>query len=420
MIDLLWILPLMLLLMALKGFFSGSEIAIVSADKIRLRHKASQGDRGAAELLKMEQKPEMHLATTLIGTNVSIVMLTTLGTIVAVRLFGSQGELWAIVLFSPLFLILTEVVPKSLFQQQADRIAPIVIRPLRIVMYTLYPLVASFALFARAMARLAGGNSVHHVFMTREMVRAVLDTANKASDVSSPTWTRLRKTLRLSEVTVGEIMIPMADISAIDLQAEISDAIALACAKGHFRLPVYEHEAHQVVGVLAMDVWQLLDADLSSKSVGELLIAPEYVVPQQPVHELVAVLRSRTDRMAVVVDEYGSAIGMITLEDIQEEVLGEFVGVGYNIRGYVHRSTHGIEKNADDCYEVDGRVALSTINDLLAIRLPVTEAHTIGGFITAQLRHLPKVGESITLEQFRFTVLEATGKFVRRVAIEPV
>ena len=154
--DLLWIVPAMIVLMALKAFFSGSEIALVNADRIHLRHKASRGDRGAAAVLDMERKPEMHLATTLVGTNLAIVSLTTLGTLVMMRFFGDRGEIYAILLLSPLFLVLTEVVPKSVFQQKADELAPVVIWPLRAVMVVLFPVVYLFATIARLAARLAG------------------------------------------------------------------------------------------------------------------------------------------------------------------------------------------------------------------------------------------------------------------------
>jgi magnesium and cobalt exporter, CNNM family len=420
MIDLLWIIPLMLVLAALKAFFSGSEIAMVSADKIRTRHKASRGDRGAADLLKLEQNPEMHLATTLIGTNVSIVALTTLGTIVMMRLLGEQGEVWAILLFSPLFLIFTEVVPKSVFQQHADRLAPIVVRPIRVFMYLIYPFVFGFALVARLAARMAGGQPMHHVFMTREMMRAMLDASNKASEVSILTWNRLKRALRLSDITVGEVMIPMAEVTAVSRTDITRHAIDLACAKGHFRLPVYEDQISQVIGVLAMDVWQLMHAGFVTTPLEDLIEPAEFVIAQQPVHELLTTLKQRNDRMAIVLDEFGSAIGMVTLEDIQEEVLGDFVGVGYNIPGYVHRSRRGIEEIEEGVYLVDGRLAISEINEMLALHLPTKEAHTVGGFLSAELRHMPKADESLDADGYRFTVVEATGKFVRRIRIEPV
>lgn len=420
MIDLLWMIPLMVLLIAVKAFFSGSEIALISADKIRLRHRASQGDRRAAAVLKVDRRPEFVLATTLVGTNIAIVALTTLATILMVRLLGGQGELWAILIFSPLFLILTEVVPKSVFQQKADKLAPLVVTPLRVFMLAIFPVVFGFAQLARLAARLVGGKGLRNVSITREMVRAVLDDADTAGDVSPLTWVRLRKAFQLTDVSVGEVMIPLAEMTTLDKRDSTDTAITLACGKGHFRLPVYDKEPGTITGVVALDVWKLMQPGFSATPLEALIHEPEFVVAQQPVYELLPVLKRRQDRMAIVLGEFGSAIGMVTLEDIQEEVLGDFVGVGYNVPGYVHRTKHGVKELESGAYELDGRTSISQVNDLLALTLPSKEAHTIGGFVTAELRHLPAAGETVDAGGYRFRVVEATGRFVKTLRAEPL
>ena len=418
MIELLWIVPAMLLLMGFKAFFSGTEIALVNADRIHLRHKASRGNRGAAAVLKMEQQPELYLSTTLVGTNMSIVALTTLGTLVMMRLFGEQGEIYAVLLLSPLFLVLTEVVPKSAFQQKADAFAPIAILPLRVFMVLLFPVVLLFATVARLAARLAGSREIQHVFMTREMVKVVLDTAEKAADVSDSTWARLKSAVRLSDISVGEVMIPMAEVTALGHGETTARAMGLATSRGHFRIPIYQEEASAVVGVVALDMWKLMDPELTSVPLSELMHEPEFVIAQQPVYELLPTLAHREDRMAIVVDEFGSAVGMVTLEDIHESVVGDIVGVGFNIEGYAHRPKQLIEDIADNRFLVDARVSVGEINELLGITLPLNEGHTIGGLVMARLRHLPRKSESIELSGYRFTVEDATGRLVRKVMIE--
>lgn len=418
--DLLWMIPLMMLLIGVKAFFSGSEIALVSSDKIRLRHRASQGDRNAAAVLKVERRPELILATTLVGTNVSIVALTTLATILMSRLLGGQGEIWAVLIFSPIFLILTEVVPKSVFQQNADKIAPLVVIPLRIFMLAIFPIVYGFATIARFAVRIVGGKGMRHVSMTREVIRAVLDDTDTAGDVSSLTWFRLRKAFQLTDVSVGEVMIPLAEMTTLNTRDSTAAAIALACGKGHFRLPVYDDQAGSITGVVALDVWKLMQPGIAETPLESLIHEPEFVVAQQPVYELLPILKRRQDRMAIVLGEFGSAIGMVTLEDIQEEVLGDFVGVGYNVPGYVHRTKHGVRALDNGVYELDGRVSISQVNDLLAMQLPSKESHTIGGFVTAELRHLPVVDETVDAGGYRFRVVEATGRFVKTIHAEPL
>ena len=147
-------IPAMLVLLLLEGFFSGSEIALVHADKLRLRARASKGNRGAQLALRLFERPEVLLTTTLIGTNIAVVTLTTLGTLLMMRAFGELGELYAFLLFTPLLLVFGEIVPKSVYQQKADELAPVVVYPLRLFTLLFYPAVLVFSLVARTAARM--------------------------------------------------------------------------------------------------------------------------------------------------------------------------------------------------------------------------------------------------------------------------
>mgnify|MGYP000158012822 CR=1 FL=1 len=182
--DFLVILLVMVLLLLLKGFFSGSEIALVNSDKLKLHHKANQGNRGAGMVLKLFQTPEVALGTTLVGTNISTIILTTIGTMLMIRYFGEAGDFYAVLLFTPLFLILGEVVPKSVYQQKADSLAPLVVYPLRVFKTLLYPVIMVFSLVARFAARMAGRrHSEDNLFITREQFRTVIEMAAHGGSV---------------------------------------------------------------------------------------------------------------------------------------------------------------------------------------------------------------------------------------------
>ena len=178
--ELFLLLLAMIILLLLEGFFSGSEIALVHADKIRLHPRASQGHRDWRLVLEMLYRPDMLLTTTLVGTNISVVTLTTLGTLLMIRLFGAGGELYATLLFAPLLLVFGEVVPKSIYQQKANQIAPVVVYPLRALRTLLYPLILAFSFVARFVSRLAGARiSGHKLFITRQQIRRVVEMADK-------------------------------------------------------------------------------------------------------------------------------------------------------------------------------------------------------------------------------------------------
>ncbi len=409
---------IMLILLLLEGFFSGSEIALVNADKLRLRARASQGERGAQFALKLFEHPEVLLTTTLVGTNIAVVTLTTLGTLMMMRLFGELGELYAFLLFTPLLLVFGEIVPKSVYQQKADQLAPIVVYPLRLFTGLLYPLVWLFSLVARTAARIAGGpSSASSLFITRQQVGTLVDMADRGADVDLFDRKRIERAIRFSNTTVGEAMVPLAEITALNHLRSTRDAVELVRQSGFNRLPVHAGNIGNVIGIVTLTVWDLMDESVTTRPLGELVQPPLYCSPLQPIDELLPLLRERDDHMAIVVDEFGSAIGMITMEDILEEVVGE-IEVGYDFDVYHPKRKRHFQRVEDGLYVFDSRVPISELNALLGIDLPATEFHTAGGFVETRLRHIPREGESVREAGWRFTVIEADARAVIKLRIE--
>ena len=418
--DSLLILLVMVPLMLLQGFFSGSEIALVNADKLKMKHLAGQGHKGAQLYMKMFQRPEVILGTTLVGTNISIVALTTLGTLLMIKFFGEYGDLLAFLVFTPLFLVFNEVVPKSVYQQKANTLAPIVIFPLRLFSLLFYPLVFVFSRLARIATRLVGVKASHgSLFITREQVRMILEDTEQMANVDVFDRDRLIRAVRFVETTVADVMIPIAEVTMLSHRQSTDEAIAIARKHGYFRLPVYEDEPGKILGVVVLGIWELMDPQLKTKSLDELRTPVWYVVENQPVDEILDELQQRQDHMAIVVDEFGSAMGMITLEDVLERVVGEVINIGYSYEAYVPRHKGKIEKLGPEHYRIDGRVLISDVADATGILLADTTMHTIGGMLMNRLRHLPKPGESVVISRYRFTVDEVTEKSIQRIIVEP-
>jgi CBS domain containing-hemolysin-like protein len=418
--EILYILLAMVILLLLKGFFSGSEIALVNSDKIRLYHKASQGNNGAKLILRLFKTPDVILGTTLVGTNISTVVLTTFGTLLMIRYFGEHGDLYAFLVYTPLFLILGEIVPKSVYQQKSDMLAPIIIYPLRVFSLVFAPIIFVFSRVARLAARLVGGGkSDQSVFITRELVRSVVEMAERGSNVDAFDRGRIKRVIRFAETTVGEAMIPVAEMTAVNRNQNALEAISLVRRRGYNRLPVYEGNISNVVGIVTLTTWDLMDRELSSRPLLELIKPARYVTANQTIDQLLPILRQRKDHMAIVVDEFGSAIGMITMEDILEEVVGE-IDVGLDFEEYLPRRKRRFEKLNEDVYLMDSRFPISETNEVLGISLPATESHTIGGLVMARLRHIPKKGEFIEEAGYRFTVEQATERSVVRLRVERI
>ena len=417
-----WFLELLLILffLVLKGFFSGSEIAMVNSDKLKLRHQAKTGDRGAGLVLKLFRTPDVILGTTLVGTNVATVTISTLGALIAIDLFGSAGDLISVLVLTPVLLIFGEVVPKSIFQQKADTISTRLIYGLRFFSYLFYPVIFVFSRVARFITRIVGGGSdPQTMFITREELRVLLDVSESAANPSTIDRKRIRRIIRFGDTTVGEAMIPLADVVGVSEARPMKEAVRMVMKYGFNRLPVYRGNMTNIKSVMTLSSWDLMDPELKNKPVSDYMSSVLFLSPKQTIDRALPQLQAREDHMAVVVDEFGSAVGILTMEDVFEEVVGE-IDVGYDFDEYNPRQRLYIEHESEDSHIMSGRMPISEVNDLLYVHFPVEEAHTIGGLIISRLRHIPKQGDSVEEEGYRLTVLEADERSVLKVRIERI
>ncbi len=416
-------IPLMIVLLLLKGFFSGSEIALVNADKIKLRHAAKQGNRGAELAVKLLQKPEVMLSTTLVGTNISTVALTTIGTLLMVDWFGQRGDLYAFLAYTPLFLVLGEIVPKSVYQQKASAITPFIIFPLNWSAKLFYPVIFVFSRIARFCAKLVGaGMTEQTLFITREQFRTLVDMAEQSAALSESNRGRIRRVIRFADTTVAEAMVPIAQVISLDREKiskkRMRSAIDLVRKHGFNRLPIYDMNTSNITGIITLTTWEMMAVHANEKPIGDMIKPALYVAPNQTIDRLLPELRKREDHMAIVVDEFGSAVGMITMEDIVEEVLGE-IDVGYDFEEYQNKRRHDITHIGDDVYFMDSRVSISEANEVLGIHMPTTEFHTLGGLVMARLRRIPREGDYFVELGYRLTVAEATERSLVKLRVEP-
>ncbi len=421
--ELILELLLILVFLILKGFFSGSEIAMVNCDKLKMRHQAKMGNAGAKLVLKLFKTPDVILGTTLVGTNIATVTISTLAALMFIGFFGPRGDLISVLVFTPFLLILGEIVPKSVYQQKADAIAPIIIYGLRFFSLLFYPVIFIFSRVARIATRLVGGNSGQHGdFITREEIRMLLEMSETSTSVSRRfDKKRVGRIIRFAETTVGETMIPLAEVVGINEEATMPEAMEMVWKYGFNRLPVFRGNLTNVIGVLTLDTWDLMEPDLEKKSLEEFIHNPLYISPRQTIDQTLPMMRARDDHMAIVVDEFGSATGILTMEDVLEEVVGE-IDVGYDFEEYHpkrSRATH-IHQEGDDEFIVDGRTPMSQINDVLHTHFPLGEAHTIAGLILNRLRTIPRSGASIVEDDFRFTVQDADERSILKVHIQRV
>lgn len=415
-----WILELLLILffLILKAFFSGSEIAMVNSDKLKLRHKAKIGDRGAGLVLKLFKTPDVILGTTLVGTNLATVTISTLGALIFIDLFGASGDLISVLVLTPILLVVGEVVPKSVFQQNADNMVTKLIYVLRFFSYVFYPVIFIFSRVARFATRIVGGGAEpQNMFITREELRVLLDVTETAASPSTIDRKRIRRIIRFADTTVGEAMIPLADVVGYNETRDMEEAVRRVIKHGYNRLPVYSGNITNVKGVLTLNTWDLMQPEIKEQPVSDYVSQALYLSPKQTLDRALPQLQAREDHMAIVVDEFGSAVGILTMEDVFEEVVGE-IDVGYDFDEYQPKRKVYIEHESEDSHLMSGRTPISEVNDILYVHFPVEEAHTIGGLIVSRIRSIPVEGDAVEEQGYRLTVLEADSRSVVKVRVE--
>lgn len=415
-----WVAELLLIIffLLMKAFFSGSEIAMVNSDKLKLRHQAKMGNRGAALLLRLFRTPDVILGTTLVGTNLATITISTLGALIFIDMFGTAGDLISVLVLTPILLILGEVVPKSIFQQKADTLASQLIYALRFFSYLFYPVIFVFSGVARFITRIVGGGTVpQNMFITREELRVLLDVSESTANPSTIDRKRIRRIIRFGDTTVGEAMIPLADVVGLNESRHMKEAVRLVMKYGFNRLPVYRGNITNIKTILTLSSWDLMDPEVMNKPTADYMSSVLYLSPKQTIDQALPQLQARDDHMAVVVDEFGSAVGILTMEDVFEEVVGE-IDVGYDFDEYHPKQRTYIEHESENVHLMSGRMPLSEVNDILYVSFPVEEAHTIGGLVVSRLRHIPAVGDAVEEQGYRLTVLEADARSVIKVRVE--
>ncbi|MBF0380501.1 MAG: HlyC/CorC family transporter [Magnetococcales bacterium] len=409
--DIPVIILLMLLCLMMEAFFSGAEIGVVSADRMKLRHKAAKGNKGAKLALKMLEKPEWLLSTTLIGTNIAIVTNTTLATLLAVQLFGKEYSWIAIAIAAPLIWVFGEIVPKSIFQQKADVITPRIIFILKGVSFIFYPILLVFSAITRLLARIAGKSHQSH-FSLRKEIDLMLQMPASQGDVQQVEKNMIRRMFNFGETKVRDIAIPLIDIVSIPDTVTSGEAQKTAWEKSHLRLPVFKGQVYQIIGVF--DASNCLGISEDSK-IKEHMKPIRYVSASKSIEDLLEEFRNSGERMAVMVDEYGAAEGIITLEDIMERIVGEIEDEYDNEESI---SDGFVQRISDRHFIANPRVDLISMKEEWDIRIPDGPYETLGGFLMELAADIPHVGQKIKFQHITFTIVKADEKRLREVEIK--
>ncbi len=395
-----------------EGFFSGSEIAIVSIDKIQLRHLVAEGSKGAKQAQKMLQQPERFLGTTLVGTNISVVLASVLLTTILSdhpRLCENV-EVYVALFLTPIVLIFGEIVPKSVFQQYAERIVPVIAPLLNIAFHLFYPVVFFVSLITNGLLHMIGvEKKKRNQTLTRDEFKFLLDVDTQGTLADAQRKEMMRRVFEFGDMTVKDILVPLVDVKALSKGAAIEEAVAKIQEWGNSRIPIYEERIDNLIGVIhAFDLLRMTPQDTTI----DRFIRKAYYVPQaMQLDDLVRSMQRRQTQIAVVVDEYGGSLGIVTLEDSLEEIVGEIEDE------YDAMSGELFHLLADGSYRVNARMEIDEFNAQFPIELPEGTFDTLGGFLLSEFRRIPAAGETLEYQNFLFTVEEANPRSILHVHI---
>lgn len=421
MTDLLFLLPILVFLF-LEGLFSGGELALVSCDINIIRRKAHAGSHAASVALKLMEKPELFLATTLTGTNLCAVTNTALTTALFISAFGTErGELLSIVVMIPLILVVGEVIPKSIFQQHANRMVPQIAWFIWGASWVFYPIVSVLSRISRRTVYTFSGKRDHPYpsYITKNGLESLLQNERDGGDIMKPEKEMIQRVFDFSDSTADQIMVPLSNVAVLPVTMPLREATRVIVEKGYTYIPVYSDKVFNIVGTLySFDILEALSGeDVERRSPDEMLVEHGmkrnvlYVPETKLAKDLYLELQNRGEQMAVIVDEYGGAVGIVTLEDILEEIVGE-IEDEYHSDGVVLYRKVGPGR-----YLFNAQAKIDTVRGLLPVAIPQGDYETLGGFLLHRMGRIPKRSDIFRQGTVTFVIEDADMKVIREVLV---
>lgn len=416
-----------LVLLVLSGFFSGSETALTAASRGKLRTAADKGSRGAVRALDITEDNERLIGSVLLGNNVVNILATSLATALLTKVFGQNGVAAATLIMTLLVLIFAEVLPKTYAITNPEKVAAMVAAPIGMVVKVFAPVVAAVRFFVRGVLYLFGiqTDPDSHILAVREEIAGALQLGHSEGIVQKEDRDRILGALDLNERAVEEIMLHRSGIEVIDADLPAQDILAKCLQSQHTRLPLYRDDPENIIGVIhAKDLLRAMHQQFTGGQVDTaalenfdiLSVAMDaYFVPETTTldDQMREFLRRKT-HFALVVDEYGGLQGLITLEDILEEIVGEIADE------FDHDDTDQIEATSDGAFIVEGSMTLRDLNRAHDWSLPDEEANTVAGLVIHEAQMIPVEGQVFSFHGFRFEVLEKAENRIAALKIRPL
>ncbi len=406
------ILLIIIALIFFSAFFSSAETAMMAASKIKIRNLADDGNEKAKLLLKLLDNQSKMLSTILIGNNIVNIIVSSLTTILAQSLFGNIGITIGTAIITVVVLIFGEITPKTAAAINSEKMALRYVRVIYAITIIFTPIIWIINSLAFFVMKLLGINTkAREQAITESELRSIVDVSHEEGVLEEQEKKIINNLIDFGDDKAEDIMVPKIDVTCIDIDASYEDVMAVFKEEMYTRMPVYEGSSENIVGIINMKDLVLYKQD-EPFNVRDFLREAHFTFEGKPLSELMLEMKKNAVSMMVVIDEYGSAVGIITLEDLLEEIVGE-------IRDeYDADEFDEIQQIKDDSYVVEGQMRLDDFNDNLGTELESDDYDTIGGYIIGKIDRMPKVGDVVFTGNIKLAVTEVDNKRINKVQVD--
>ncbi len=404
---------LLVVFIFLSAFFSGSEAALLSVQRVRIQHLVSIRTAGAARVAHMTERPEKLLPPILLGNNLVNTGLAALATAIAISIFDNENQavLIATGTVTVVLLIFGETLPKTAAARRPERVSIIVALPIEWIGWVLRPASLILEALSSCVGRLFGATNSTAV-ITEEEIKNMISVGRQEGAVEAGEADMIRRVLEFGDRQVREVMTPRPEVVWIEEGTTIRGFLDLYDENYHTRFPVCQGTLDNVIGLIAVkDVMRLLSAGADLDSVATVRVRPATFVPEtKRVQHLFDEMRSKGDQLALIADEFGGVAGLVTLKRLVEDIVGR-------VGDEEQPAPEGFIELADGMFDLDAGLSIAEANDGVGLGLPAGEYETVAGFMLEQLGKLPEVGGTLTYSDLQFIVTEMQGVRIARVRV---
>lgn len=404
---------ILLVLLVLSAFFSMSETALMSLSKIRIRHMVEEGVKGAKLVEKLIEDPNKLLGAILIGNNIVNIGASSIATSLAVKLSGGSDSAVLIVtiIMTILVLIFGEITPKSIAKQKSEQVSLKVSKPIKLCVFIFKPFVAVFTIISSVFIRLFGGDpKATEPFITEEELKTMVGVSEEEGVLEDVEKEMIFNVFDFADLQVKDVMVQRVDVTAVEVNDSYEDLLKIIKEDQYSRIPVYDDTIDDIVGILNVKDL-IIEGDKGKEfKVTEYMREPLYTFEFKKITELFNEMKKTRNHMAVVLDEYGGTVGIVTIEDLVEEIVGD-------IQDEYDKERDMIEVIKEDEYVVEGSARLDDVSDLIGVSMESEEFDSVGGLIIGALGRIPENNEEVIIDRIKFVVEEVEKNRIMKVRI---